>query len=359
MSAACREGAGLPRGPDRRRLLQLAGAALACAPPSRSETLPARGRRDATDAAFRLIDVHHHILPPGAPPPLVKLAGGWSPETDLAGMDAAGVATAMALPGLLLGPDLQTNRRLAREWNEFGAALGREHRGRFGLFACLPMTDTEGAVAEIDHALDQLHADGFGIATNYGEAWLGDPRFTPVLEHLNARRAVVFVHPVDAPCCTPAKTTYGVEGMDGSWMEWPMNTARTIFSLLASGTTRRLPNIRFIFAHGGGVMPLLAPRVAALAYWKHVGPERLRELFPDGIEAEFARLHFECAQACAPANMAALRSLVPDSQILFGSDTPFFSAPYAAGKFRALNLPAATLRAIARGNAQGLLPRWA
>ena len=285
--------------------------------------------------------------------------GAWSPDADLAGMDAAGVATAMALPGFLLGPDPQANRQLARTWNTYGAQLGRDHPGRFGLFASLPMTDPQGAVAEIDYALDQLHADGFGAATNYGEAWLGDARFTPVMEHLNARRAVVFVHPVDAPCCTPGKMSYSVEGMDGSWMEWPMNTARAIFSLLASATPQRFPDIRFIFAHGGGVMPLLAPRLAGLAHWKHVGPERLRQLFPDGVEAEFARLHFECAQACAPANMAALRALVPDSQILFGSDTPFFPTAYGADRFRALALPDTTRRAIARGNAQALLPRWA
>ena len=274
-------------------------------------------------------------------------------------MDATGTTAAMAFPGFLLGPDPQANRRRARAWNEYGAGLGRDHPGRFGLFACLPMVDTEGALAEIDYALDQLHADGFGIATNYGEAWLGNPRFAAILEHLNARKAVVFVHPTDAPCCTPAKMSYSVEGMDGSWIEWPMNTARTIFSLLASGATRRYPNVRFIFSHGGGVMPILATRIAGLAHWDRVGPERLHELFPDGVETEFARLHFECAQACSPTTMGALRSLVPDSQILFGSDTPIFSLSYAADKFRALGLPATTMQAIAHGNAGALMPRWA
>ena len=221
------------------------------------------------------------------------------------------------------------------------------------------MADPEGAAAEIDHALDQLHADGFGVSTNYGEAWLGDAKFQPIWERLDARRAVVFVHPTDAPCCAPGKMSYSVEGMDGSWIEWPMNTARTIFSLLASGTTRRYPDIRFIFSHGGGVMPLLAPRIAGLANWPRVGPERLHELFPQGVQAELAHLHFECAQACAPTNMAALRSLVPDSQILFGSDWPIFPLAYGAGRFRALDLPPATARAIGRGNALALMPRWA
>ena len=305
-----------------------------------------------------LIDVHHHIRPPNAPPPIMQLMGNWSPEGAIADMDAAGVATGMAFPGMLLGPDAQMNRTLSRAWNDYGARLGHDYPGRFGLFAALPMADVEATLAEIDHAIDQLHADGFGIATNYGERWLGDASFQPIWDRLNARKAVVFVHPTDAPCCAPAKMSYMQPGMDGSWIEWPMNTARTILSLMLSGTLRRYPDISFIFSHGGGVMPLLIERVAGLAAWTHVGPNRLKELFPDGIRAEFARLHFECAQACSHTNMGALRSLVPDSHILFGSDYPIFPLSYASGMFASLNLPAETMAMVGHRNAQGLLPRW-
>ena len=146
---------------------------------------------------------------------------------------------------------------------------------------------------------------------------------------------------------------------DGSWIEWPMNTARAIFSLMTSGTLRRYPDIRFIFSHGGGVMPLLVERVAGLAAWPHVGPQGLNTYFPDGIEAEFAKLHFECAQACSRTNMGALRSLVPDTQILFGSDSPIFPLSYGSSQFVKLDLPPATMHAIGRGNAGRLMPRWA
>ena len=130
-----------------------------------------------------------------------------------------------------------------------------------------------------------ITADGFGITTSYGEQWLGDERFYPVYEKLNSIDAVVFVHPSDAACCGPSAMSYNRGRMDGSWVEWPMNTARAIMSLIVSGTLRRFPRIRFIFSHGGGVMPLLLNRVAGLANWRDVGEEGLKELMPEGVHA--------------------------------------------------------------------------
>lgn len=304
-----------------------------------------------------LIDVHHHVLPPDAPAAMRRLMAGWSVAGAVAGMDAAGIATGIAWPGPIRGLETAKGRMVARQWNEFGAGLGRDRPGRFGLFASLPFEDTRGTLDEIDHALDHLAADGFGIATSYGALWLGDRTFWPIYDKLNARDAVVFVHPFDAPCCAPASMTYARPPIDGSWIEWPMDTARTILSLAASGTLRRYPRIRFIFCHGGGVMPLLIERIAGFRNWQHVGADGLAETFPDGIEHEFRQLHFECAQACSVTNMNALRSLVPDSQILFGTDFPFFSLSYGAAQFRNLRLPAATQAAIGHRNAARLLPR--
>jgi predicted TIM-barrel fold metal-dependent hydrolase len=170
---------------------------------------------------------------------------------------------------------------------------------------------------------------------------------------------VVFVHPQDASCCGPTKFSYSKPIMDGSWIEWPMNTARAIVSLMTSGTLRRFPHIRFIFAHGGGLMPLLVSRLAGLSARGNVGKKGLASLFPNGVEAEVRTLHFECAQACSRTNMTALRSIVPDSHILYGSDFPFFPLAFGATNFAGLELPAATRRAIMHTNAGALLPRWA
>ena len=35
---------------------------------------------------------------------------------------------------------------------------------------------------EICHALEVLEADGIGLLTSYGDRWLGDPAFAPVMD---------------------------------------------------------------------------------------------------------------------------------------------------------------------------------
>jgi predicted TIM-barrel fold metal-dependent hydrolase len=316
----------------------------------------ARGQSTPRTTQTGRIDVHHHIQPPGT-----GAAGGpeWTPRIAVEEMDRNGIATGIGYPGPIAASlDPERARRQAREWNEFGARIAAEHPGRFGLFASLPMHDPDGALAEIPYALDSLKADGFGMATSYGAAWLGDATFKPIFEELHRRRAVVFVHPNDAPCCTPATLTYEKPGISGAWLEWPMNTARTIFSLIESGRLREYPRIRFIFCHSGGVMPLLIKRVEGFTAWNAVGPERLQAMFPNGLEAEFRTLYFEGAQGFDRVNYDAITRLVPTSHILFGTDYNRFPIGHTVRIFEALRLPASVKRAIERGNAEALLPRW-
>ena len=274
-------------------------------------------------------------------------------------MDRNGVAAGIGFPGsIAVAADLDRGRQQAREYNEYGALIGRDHPGRFGLFAALPMHDIDGSLREIEYALDVLKADGFGISTSYGDAWLGDSKFRPIFEELNRRKAVVYVHPNDAPCCTPATMTYEKQGITGPWIEWPMNTARTIFSFMLNGNTRQFPGVRMIFSHSGGVTPLLIGRIAGFKDWSAVGSEKLKEMFPEGIEAEFRKLYFECAQGFDPVNFAALRALVPLSHMLFGTDYNRFPISHTVQVFENLKLSPESRRAIERENTVALLPRW-
>ncbi len=314
-----------------------------------------------SSGAKRKIDVHHHIGPPPDSAAGRDRGGGpeWSPQIAVEEMDRNGVAAAIGFPGPVpVLDDLERGRKLAREYNEYGARIGSDHPGRFGLFAALPMHDLNGALKEIEYAQDVLHADGFGIATSYRDMWLGDPQLRPIFEELNRRKAVVYVHPADAPCCTPATLTYETQGISGPWIEWPMNSARTILSLIARGNTRRFPDVRFIFSHGGGVAPLLLSRITGFKDWAAVGPEKLKELFPEGIEAEYRKFYFEGAQAYDPVNFNAMTSLVPHSHILFGTDYNRFPMGHSVALFERVRLPASVKRAIERENALTLLPRW-
>ena len=169
---------------------------------------------------------------------------------------------------------------------------------------------------------------------------------------------MVYVHPAEAPCCTPTTLSYEQPPLATAWMEFPVNTARTILSLWGAQTTRRMPDIRFIFCHGGGVMPMLLGRIAGFDDWRAVGPERLNRMFPDGIYAEFAKLYFDCAQAFAPEAFDLLRKVVPATHLLFGSDFSYFPVAHSAEFFGKLQMPPSLRAQIASTNAAALLPRW-
>lgn len=314
--------------------------------------MPLRRAQAQAPAGKGRIDVHYHVFPPEAVAVSRNPAqASWTIARAVEELDRNGISTGIASAGSSLAPDK------ARGFNEFAARLGRDYPGRFGLFATLPLPDIDASLKEIEYALDVLKADGLGLSTSYGELWLGDPKLRPVMAELNRRKAVVYVHPADAPCCV--RMSYWSPPVVGSWIEWPMHTARTILSLMLNKVMIELPDIRFIFAHDGGTMPMLIGRLAGFTQITRADfRDKFRDMFPEGVEAEYRKLYFDIAQGTYPVNMAAMRSLVPDSHILFGSDYPYFSIATAVAGLAQLGLPDALMRAIERGNAETLLPRW-
>ena len=104
-------------------------------------------------------------------------------------------------------------------------------------------------------------------------------------------------------------------------------------------------------------MPLLVARLGGLAAAPSIGPEKVRTAFPNGVESEFRTLFFECAQTYSQANILALSSFVPSTQIMFGTDYNRFPIDHAVQQFENLKLDAAMSKAIARENAVTLFPR--
>jgi 6-methylsalicylate decarboxylase len=315
---------------------------------------------DEFDPAPRRIDVHHHFFPPGYLDKMEEVTGnkpsplmtGWSAAGVLEHMDKTNVATAL-LSISPWGPrfkDAVQAKQLARLCNDYAAQTGREHAGRFGLFAAMPMPDVDGTLREIEYALDTLKADGIGMMTSYGEKWPGDPAFVPVWEELNRREAVVYFHPNTPACCAGL-----VPGAQPSMLEWPYDTGRAVVSLLLGGALAKYPGIKWIFSHAGGPVPALAGRIVNMTRNR----KDLPQIAPQGVMHELTKLHYDTANASFAPAMAALLKFVPVSQVVFGSDYPYYTLEENIELLAELPLSQAERQAIARGNAARLMPRFA
>jgi len=308
-----------------------------------------------------LIDTHHHFYAPEYQNawlewekkrniPHFAQQVGWSRARALEDLDKAGVRTAIlslaSTPGVWFDAPPNEVARMARLCNDYGADMVRTYPGRFGLFATLPMVEVYTSLKEIEYAFDTLKADGVGLQTNYGDKWPGDPAYRPIFEELNRRKAVVYFHPLVASCCGRLSV-----GTFPAVIEVPHDTTRAVVSLLLSGSLARYRDIKWLFSHAGGTVPMLAGR---MEYFFNFRPDK-GTIAPEGYEAELRRLYYDTANATHPSSMAALLKLIPGSQVVFGSDYPYVPIATQAAALRGQGLAGDLVAAIESGNAKRLL----
>jgi predicted TIM-barrel fold metal-dependent hydrolase len=315
--------------------------------------IPRLANAAARDLARR-IDVHHHIAPPalvtaGRKVGIHPAALQWSAALAVEAMDRFGIAT-----GITSIPDLgdwgkgESYWRLIRDCNEYAARLRSDYPGRFGLFAALPWPDVDATLREIGYVFDTLKAEGVFFWTSYGDHWFGDPKFAPVFEELQRRKAVVYTHPRSADCCRALGQPF-----EAGVIEWQTDTTRALAEWIFTGSMLRYPDVQLIFSHGGGTMTALIGRLENAAL-----NERGRAAAPQGFRSAARHCYYDTSLQLSAAQLWPLKNIVGVERILFGSDYPF--SVYAGHPVQELRqsgvFSASELAAINRGNARRLFP---
>jgi aminocarboxymuconate-semialdehyde decarboxylase len=310
------------------------------------------------------VDIHHHVLPDFfwqatneadspvggiAPPP-------WSRASALSFLDDASIdvaVTSISTPGVHTGDDAAA-RVLARRCNEFSAEMIRARPDRFGGFACLPLPDVDGALGELAYALDDLELDGIVLFSNNRGTYLGDPRFTPLFDELQRRRAVVFVHPNPSP--GPSGHSLG---LPDSLIDFPVDTTRAIARLHYSNTFARTPDVKYVFSHAGGTVPYLAGRFGIVDEMKVVPGAEERE----SAAETFRRLYWDTALSWGKPVLRMLREVAGIHHVVFGSDYPYLRRDLAVACRQHIEtnpeLTVSERTAVLGGTATELLPRLA
>ena len=311
--------------------------------------------------AAGMIDVHLRLIPQfyreavyaAGKGPAIGRYPDWSPQLALELMDKHRIAlaiTSIAQPGVGFLPDDKA-LGFVRRCNDYGADLIAQHPRRFGCFGLLPMHDMNAAIAEARYCLDTLRFEGISLFASYGERFLGDAAFDPLMTYLDSVKAVVHIH----PGLHPSSRTLTLQ-WPGFMIEYPFDTTRAAVNLLFSGALERFPNIRLILSHAGGTLPFIAWRLS-------VAPmidARLKQRSREEIFAGLKSFWYDNALASGPQSMGALAQIAAKERIVFGSDWPFCNERVVSEEVADFTAPdflaPETVAMIARGNALALFP---
>ena len=331
------------------------------------------------------IDIYNHVLPqaylelvkahskePGMVKRMSSLRMLWDIEHRVAMLrekfaDVQQVLT-LGLPAPELLGDGAHSPGYARIANDGMAEMCRRWPKQFPAFvASLPMNNPGAALEEMDRAINQLGAKGVQILTHAAGKPLDEPEFFPIFERAANHHGVpIWMHPARpasrADYAGEPRSKYEIWQVLG----WPFETSVAMARMVFSGLLEKLPKLRIITHHCGGMIPYFAGRAETL--WAQLGSrsvegdeaEVLKRLSKPPIEY-FKMFYGDTVLGGAAAPLACGIAFFGVDRVVFASDCPF--DPEGGPMFiregirsiEELGLPEGDKRKIYFGNAARLL----
>jgi aminocarboxymuconate-semialdehyde decarboxylase len=146
--------------------------------------------------------------------------------------------------------------RLARATNEEFGRIVERHPDRFAALAALPMQDPEAAAEELERAVKECGLRGATLMSNVGGRPLDWDPFLRVYEKAVELDVPLFIHPA-SPINQRGMGDYRLVPILG----FGVDTTLSILRLVFSGVLKRLPGLKLVASHLGGVYPYLRGRI--------------------------------------------------------------------------------------------------
>ncbi|MEE9520376.1 MAG: amidohydrolase family protein [Dehalococcoidales bacterium] len=300
-----------------------------------------------------MFDAHAHWLPRE----IIDNAHFFSPawgdiKRQLALMDKFHIERALLLyPTSDAYQQMGGLQKVARIYNNSIAEVVKRYPERFIGAAILPVDEPEAMVTEFDRATEELGFKAISLATSFEGVYLDDDRFHPLYERAEASNTPLFVHPqtinpigfeqVKDPLLTPV-------------IEFVFDTTMCIGKLMTAGTLRRFPNLKFVFAHFGGVMPFIKERFDTV-YKMLRGRNIVKDLF--ALPSDYLKqIYVDTSGATSPSTLMSTLEMVGAEHTLWGSDypsNPDVSASIAA--IEGLDIPSEDKKRILGANIERVL----
>lgn len=231
-------------------------------------------------------------------------------------MDEAGIAIAVLSlppPGSSLRPG---DSGMVRSVNEELVEACASAPDRFRALCALPFPDVAASITELHRVLKSQAIRGVAVTTNQAEWRLDDVAFDPIYDRIAELGWPLFTHPALEPL-PPVYDSYALTATVSAVVSSTIGVLRMVYS----GTLDRVPNLRLIVPHLGGLIPFLYQRLVDL------GGDQHARLPLDHYLRE--RMFFDTCSYHPPAFRCALETVGVDRLIL-GTDYPF-RGPLARG----------------------------
>ncbi len=146
--------------------------------------------------------------------------------------------------------------KLARLTNDGFAELIEKYTDRFTALATLPLQDPAAAVEELDRSVTELGLKGAMLLSNVNGKPLDSPEFIPVYEKAVKLDVPMYIHPT-SPINDRYMEDYRLVPMIG----FGVDTSLAVIRLVFSGAMKKLPKLKLVASHVGGIFPFLRGRI--------------------------------------------------------------------------------------------------
>lgn len=264
------------------------------------------------------IDAHSHYMPPEVAANTAFFKEHWSDAVkQLQLMDVHHIDKAVLLyPTSDAHLNMGGWQAVCKIYNQKIAELVKKHEGRFIGAGILPVDDPKAIKDELIRIKD-LDLKVLSLASSYEGKYLDDPIFDEVFEFARSNKMPVHVHPqimnpigqerVNDPLLSPV-------------LEYVFDVSMCIGKMMMSGVFTKHRQVNFIFAHFGGVLPIVKERFDST-----YGMLRRRNFVKDlgqNPGAFFSRIYFDMSGTRSEGSLQTALEMTDINHILWGSDFP-------------------------------------
>jgi predicted TIM-barrel fold metal-dependent hydrolase len=264
------------------------------------------------------IDAHSHYMPPEVALHTAFFKEHWSDaDKQLRLMDEYHIHQAVILyPTSDAHLNMGGWGPVCKIYNQKIADLVKAHPDRFIGAGILPV-DEPSAIKEELRRIKNLGFKMLSLASSYEGKYLDDPLFEEIFDFARDNKMLIHIHP---QILNPIGQERVHDPLLSPVLEYVFDVSMCLGKMMMSGVFTVYPQVNFIFAHFGGVLPIVKERFDT-TYNMLLRRSIVKDLGKNPSEY-FKNLYFDMSGTRSAGSLQTALEVTDEKHILWGSDFP-------------------------------------